>query len=246
MKVVAPKPFTYSGGNKAVLLLHGFTGNPGDVRKLGRYLQQHGYTCHAPLFKGHGVEPENLLQTGPEDWWQNVIEGYRFLEAEGYKDIAVAGVSLGGVFSLKVGEELPVKAVVSMCAPMKEKSIDDLYMRVKNYAEGYMKIEGKNDEQIEAELKKLEQTPMPTLKSLQQLILETSKKIDTITSPIFVLQGLLDQDLYKESAEIIYKKVSTEKKQIKWYEQSGHIITLGKEREKIYEDICHFLDALDW
>ncbi|BBP92335.1 hypothetical protein BsIDN1_59530 [Bacillus safensis] len=51
MKVVTPKPFTFKGGEKAVLLLHGFTGNTADVRMLGRYLNDRGYTCHAPQYK---------------------------------------------------------------------------------------------------------------------------------------------------------------------------------------------------
>lgn len=246
MKLVAPKSFTYRAGEKAVLLLHGFTGNTGDVRKLGKYLHGRGYSCHAPVFQGHGIEPHRLIETGPDDWWQDVIGGYHFLKEEGYEEIAVAGVSLGAVFSLKAAQELPIKAVVSMCAPMKEKSIDDLYERVRVYARGYKKMEGKDDQQIEAELRELEQLPMPSLKELQKLILKTSEKLGSITSPIFILQGCLDQDLYKESARMIDEKVHTEIKQLKWYEQSGHIITLGPEREKVYEDICTFLDSLDW
>ncbi|GAA3314081.1 hypothetical protein GCM10020331_005760 [Ectobacillus funiculus] len=34
MKIVSAKPFTYRGGNKAVLLLHGFTGNTRDVKNV--------------------------------------------------------------------------------------------------------------------------------------------------------------------------------------------------------------------
>lgn len=246
MKVVAPKPFTYKGGNKAVLLLHGFTGSTRDVKMLGKFLQQHGYTCHAPLYKGHGMEPNELIQTGPEDWWQDVIGGYNFLKAEGFKDIAVAGVSLGGIFSLRVGMELSVNGIVSMCAPMQEKSIDDLYNRVRNYATVYMKFEGKDEEQIIDVLKKFEQTPMPSLKKLQQIIIDTRQKLDLITSPILVLQGCLDDSLYKESAQIIYNTVNAEDKQLKWYEQSGHIITLDKEREKVFEDVNTFLNTLNW
>lgn len=246
MKIVTPKPFTYRGGSKAVLLLHGFTGNTADVKMLGRYLEKRGFTCHAPLYKGHGIEPNKLLQTGPNDWWQDVVDGYNFLKDEGFSEIAVAGVSLGAVFSLKVGAELPIKGIVSMCAPMQEKSIDDLYKRVITFAEGYKKFEGKDDEQIRSEMKELKAIPMPSLKELQQFIMDMSGKLNLITAPLFVLQGLLDDSLYKESAEIIYQHVNTEDKQLKWYEQSGHIITLGKEREEVYEDIYTFLCSLNW
>ena len=61
MKLASPKPFTFEGGDRAVLLLHGFTGNSADVRMLGRFLEKKGYTCHAPIYKGHGVPPEELV-----------------------------------------------------------------------------------------------------------------------------------------------------------------------------------------
>jgi carboxylesterase len=246
MKVVAPKSFTYSGGNKAVLLLHGFTGNTVDVRMLGKYLQQRGFTCHAPLYKGHGMDPNKLIQTRPGDWWQDVVDGYNLLKAEGFDEIAVAGVSLGGLFALKVGSELPVKGIVSMSTPLQAKTEEELYLRVQNYAKGYKKFEGKNDEQIQAEMTKFEQLPMPSLTDLQQTIEEMGGKLDRITSPLLILQGYLDDSLYKESAQIIYNHVNTEEKQLKWYEQSGHIITLDKERETVYEDVYTFLDSLDW
>ena len=37
MKAKITKPFTFEGGKRAVLLLHGFTGNSADVRMLGRF-----------------------------------------------------------------------------------------------------------------------------------------------------------------------------------------------------------------
>ncbi len=40
MKLVAPKPFTFEGGKRAVLLLHGFTGTTADVRMLGRFCKK--------------------------------------------------------------------------------------------------------------------------------------------------------------------------------------------------------------
>lgn len=246
MKVVAPKPFTYKGGEKAVLLLHGFTGSAIDVRKLGKYLQQRGYTCHAPLYTGHGIGPEQLIQSGPDDWWHDVISGYQHLKEEGFKEIAVAGVSLGAVFSLKLATELPVKALVSMCAPMQAKSIDDLSKRVHQYAKNYKKFEGKEMDQIKKEMDHFSKLPMPSLNDLQEIIIQVSKKLDSITSPAFILQGKLDEDLYIASAEFIYNQINSVDKHLKWYEQSGHIITLGEEREKVFEDVYRFLDSLEW
>lgn len=42
MQIKLPKPFFFEEGKRAVLLLHGFTGNSSDVRQLGRFLQKRG------------------------------------------------------------------------------------------------------------------------------------------------------------------------------------------------------------
>ena len=60
------------------------------------------------------------------------------------------------------------------------------------------------------------------------------------------LQGALDGDIYKESASFILEQVETDNKEIIWYEESGHIITTGKEKDKVCEDVYTFLNQLDW
>ncbi|MBL4954971.1 carboxylesterase [Neobacillus sp. YIM B02564] len=246
MKLTMPKPFTFESGKRAVLLLHGFTGNSADVRMLGRYLEKRGYTCHAPHYKGHGVPPEELVHTGPEDWWQDVMNGYHFLKNSGHKEIAVVGLSLGGVFSLKLGYTVPIKGIVPMCAPMYIKSEQVMYEGVLEYAREFKKREGKSEEQIELEMNEFKKTPMNTLKALQELIADVRENVDTIFAPTFVVQARHDKMINTESANIIYENIMSPIKQIKWYEESGHVITLDKERDKLHEDVYDFLESLVW
>jgi carboxylesterase len=246
MKIAQPKPFTFEGGEKAVLLLHGFTGNSADVRMLGRFLEKKGYTCHAPHYKGHGVAPEELVHTGPKDWWKDVMDGYEFLKSKGHESIAAVGLSLGGVFSLKLGYTVPIKGIVPMCAPMYIKSEEVMYEGVLAYAREYKKREGKSSEQIEQEMEEFKQTPMNTLKSLQELIAEVRNSVDMIYAPTFVVQGRHDHMINTDSANIIYNSVESPTKDIKWYEESGHTITFDKERDQLHEDVYAFLESLDW
>lgn len=246
MKRVLPKPLTFEGGDRAVLLLHGFTGNTADVRMLARYLNERGYTCHAPQYKGHGVPPEELVHTGPEDWWKDVMDGYNLLKEKGHESIAVAGLSLGGVFSLKLGYTVPVKGIVPMCAPMYIKSEEVMYQGILEYARNFKKFEGKSEPQIEEEMKRFEKTPMNTLKALQGLISDVRNNVDMVYSPVFVAQARHDHMINTDSANIIYNEVETDNKQLKWYEQSGHVITLDKERDQLHKDVYEFLEGLDW
>lgn len=246
MKIVTPKPFTFEGGKRAVLLLHGFTGNTADVRMLGRFLEKKGYTCHAPLYKGHGVPPEELVHTGPDDWWKDVLNGYEILKNKGFDEIAVAGLSLGGVFSLKLGYTFPIKGIIPMCAPMYIKSEEVMYKGILDYARDYKRVEGKTEDQINKEMDEFNKTPMKTLKALQDLISGVRDSIDMIYSPTFVVQARHDHMINTDSANIIYNEVESDLKELKWYEHSHHVITLDKERDQLHEDIFQFLEKLDW
>lgn len=246
MKIGAPKPFTFEAGERAVLLLHGFTGHSADVRMLGRYLESKGYTCHAPIYKGHGVPPEELVHTGPDDWWRDVMEAYEFLKERGHEKIAAVGLSLGGVFSLKLSYTVPIVGVVPMCAPMYIKSEEIMYQGVLAYAREYKKRLGKSNEEIEEEMSEFKQTPMKTLKALQNLMRDVRDNIDMIYAPTFVVQARHDEMINTDSANIIYNGVESNIKQIKWYEESTHVITLDKERDELHEDIYQFLEKLDW
>lgn len=246
MRISQPKPFFIETGKRAVLLLHGFTGTSADVRMLGRFLEKKGYTSLAPHYKGHGVPPEELIQSGPAEWWQDVLAGYNELKAAGYDEIAVAGLSLGGVFSLKLGYNMPVKGIVTMCAPMSMKTTDLMYEGVLSYAREYKKYEGKDEQQIEKDMEALQQQSMPSLADLRALIYDVREHIDHIYAPLFVTQGSLDDVIEPDSANVIYENAESEVKQLKWYEQSGHVITLGPEKVQLHEDVFAFLESLDW
>lgn len=246
MRISQPKPFFFKAGPRAVLLLHGFTGNSADVRMLGRFLEKKGYTSLAPHYAGHGVAPEQLLDTGPADWWRDVEQAYQTLKQEGYDEIAVVGLSLGGIFTLKIGYTFPVKGLVTMCAPMYMKTTDLMYEGVLKYAREYKKYEGKEESIIEEEMKRFKEKPMESLADLRKLIGEVRDQVDHVYAPLFVVQGSLDDVINPDSANVIYEKAESFDKKMKWYEKSGHVITLDKEKEQLHEDILAFLESLDW
>lgn len=240
------KPFFFQAGKRAVLLLHGFTGSSSDVRMLGRYLEKQGYTCHAPHYKGHGVPPEQLIETSPADWWEDVVKGYETLKEAGYDEIAVVGLSLGGVFSLKLSLVLPVKGIVTMCSPMTMRTTDKMFQGVLKYAKDYKRFEGKVDTQIEQEVEAIRGHGMPSLPQLQQLVADVRNELDMVYAPILVIQSKNDEIIDPHSAHTIYEEVESLNKQIKWFEHSGHVITLDKEKQVLHETVYEFLQSLDW
>ena len=67
---------------------------------------------HAPIYSGHGVEPEALLETKPEDWWNDVVEGYNFLQRKAMKKSLLLGFHLEASF-VKGRRDIPSE---SMCS----------------------------------------------------------------------------------------------------------------------------------
>ena len=246
MKIKAPAPFTFEAGNRAVLLLHGFTGHSADVRMLGRFLQKKGYTSHAPIYRGHGVEPEKLIETRPEDWWEDVVEAYEHLQDLGYEEIAVAGLSMGGVLGLKLATERKVKGVIPMCAPMYFDNKTQLTQGFEMFAKQYKQLEKKDAATIEQEVAAIMDSSQELFVDIKAAIEDVSKIVDCVYTNTFVVQATKDQMINPESANYIYDHVATDEKKIKWYDESGHVITMGKEKDQLHEDIYMFLENLNW
>ncbi|MFA1819152.1 alpha/beta hydrolase [Virgibacillus oceani] len=246
MKVKKPAPFTFKAGPRAVLLLHGYTGNSADVRMLGRYLEKKGYTSHAPIYRGHDQPPEELIKATPEEWWEDVQGAFQHLEELGYKEIAVAGLSLGGVLGLKLAYSQKIKAVIPMCSPMFFDNQTQLTKGFELYSTEYKQLEGKDKEVIENEVEELMKSSESSFSRLGDFIGSVKSEIDTIYTPTMVVQAEQDEMINTHSANYIYDHVEADHKTIRWYEGAGHVITLSKEKDQLHEDIYEFLEGLEW
>lgn len=246
MKIKTPQPFTFEAGERAVLLLHGFTGHTADVRMLGRYLEKEGYTSHAPIFRGHGLPPEQLIKSNPDEWWEDTLKGYDYLKELGYENIAVAGLSMGGALSLKLASCREVRAVIPMCTPVYFDNQTKLKGAFELFAKQYKQLENKSEETIDRELDTLLKKSEPLFEQIKHFTNDIRKLVDLIYTPTLVVQSRLDEIINPESANYIYEHVETDEKELKWYEESGHVITLDKERDQLHEDIHMFLESISW
>ena len=97
---------------KGVLLIHGLTGAPAEMKLVARQLNRRGYSVHAPLLAGHGEDIRTLRRTHWEDWLASVVRGSEFL-AERTQAVFAAGICVGGKLSLLAAKHRPdlIKAV---------------------------------------------------------------------------------------------------------------------------------------
>src|ERR1700686_647485 len=62
------------GIKMGVLLIHGLTGMPNEMRPIGRALERLGCQVSVPMLPGHGEGQKELLATGWKDWLQGTRE----------------------------------------------------------------------------------------------------------------------------------------------------------------------------
>ena len=65
--------------------------------------------------------------------------------------------------------------------------------------------------------------------------------MERINCPLLVIQSDKDKTVHPASADIIMASVSSSDKQQVRLKKSGHVITLGPEREQVKQVVCDWL-----
>ncbi|UXA47178.1 alpha/beta fold hydrolase [Xanthomonas prunicola] len=98
--------FFLSGGRSGVLLVHGLTGTPAEMRRLGIGLHRTGFTVHGVQLAGHCGDMDDLLATGWRDWYGSVERAAEALATQ-VDQVFVAGLSMGALLALELAIERP-------------------------------------------------------------------------------------------------------------------------------------------
>jgi alpha-beta hydrolase superfamily lysophospholipase len=101
------------GAKEAVLLLHGFTGQPWELSDVGKLLAGSGFAVYAPRYPGHGTRRVDFLATRAEDWARRAIDAYLELRAD-YRTVHVLGHSMGGLIAIAHVMDHPGEAKLLM------------------------------------------------------------------------------------------------------------------------------------
>lgn len=235
------EPFFLPGGHNGVLLVHGFTGAPSEMRLAGEYLNNLGYTVFAPRLPGHGTTPEEMAKTAWPHWYGNVEDGYHLLTGV-CSTVSAVGLSMGGLLTLKLAIEYPLRRLAVISAPIyianKRIKLLPIYRLFTNFVP---KMRKRLPDRGEDYSITYDVTPLSSLSSLLNLIKHVDALLPSVTVPTLVIQSRKEHTVEPESAQYIYDKLGSTEKQLVWLNKSGHIVTLDIERDTVFEMIGQFL-----
>lgn len=110
--------FTLKGDNGAVIvLIHGLTGTPNEMRFLANYMNKKGYTVICPRLANHGESILVLKHTKWQEFYESVrklfLPGGELAEHKG--PIFTGGLSMGALLALLLADEFKDKVSGVCC-----------------------------------------------------------------------------------------------------------------------------------
>lgn len=238
------EPFYFPGNRVGCLLLHGFSGSPSEMRFMGERLAKHGWTVLGIRLSGHGTTPEQLAKTRWEDWAMDAEAGVRKLR-ESCDTIIGIGLSMGGLLALQLAADGRIDGIVSMNAPMvladKRARFVRLIRPFKTFISKPRAPRLALAQQVELERFVYHRIPVDALISLNSAIRSVRRSLFRIKCPTLLMQSIKDFTVNPISVQIIMGKIQQIKPEVLYWEKSGHILTLGPERQEVVLRVHEFL-----
>jgi carboxylesterase len=240
-----PAPFHFPGQRHVgVLLIHGWSGSPAEMRGMGQYLAAHGATVRGLRLPGHGTRPEDLFRTRWQDWAAACGQALADLRRD-CDQVAVAGLSMGGLLTLysAATHRPPVAAAVAMGAPVyfrdwRVSALPVLKRVVRWHTKGPSDI---RDRDALARLWHYPRLPTHSIHQMSVLAAQVRRVLPQLRAPLLVMQGRHDKAIDPGCAAYIAAHTGSAEKQVIYWENSGHAITEDHEREAVWAAAWDFI-----
>lgn len=240
-----PSPFFFEGGSTGVVLVHGWTGAPPEMRPCGEFLAARGLTVLGVQLAGHGTEPEAMNRTHWRDWYAGLVEGYEQLRSR-CERVFVAGISMGSLLTLHLAANHPhPPAGIILYSPAVR--ITDRRLPLAALARFAIRLFPKDetahdfvDPEGPLRVWSYEVNPVGGAYQLWLLTKVVRRELERVAVPTLIIQGRRDKIVSPAGAQEVYDRISSADKTLRWFENSGHVIVVDAECEQVWQE------SYDW
>ncbi len=242
---------------KGAIIIHGLTGTPATMAVITEALAKKGFTVITPLLAGHGTSPEDLSKKKWQNWYDSVLKSYEKLVASGIDEIFCAGISLGGLLSLKLCIDRPekIKAVACIGTPLKLSPIfEDFLLPISHIPpiRQLIRMSKKSWEESVADRVGREiyktasypKIPVASVWEVQALSKEVQKGLANFKMPLLIIHSRLDSVAPPSNVDLLTKKIAPAKPEVLWLERSEHVATLDLDKDLVAKKISTFFSSL--
>lgn len=251
---------------KAVLLIHGMTGAPGEMKFLAKRLHKRGFSVEAPLLAGHGRDQAHLIASNWRDWLASLDQSYDRLRRE-HDEVYVAGICVGGALGLALAAEEPeiagaavysmtyrydgwnMKRWYSVLAPMAEVFGGLPLIRRLSFAEPYPF--GLKDERLRASMAEAQATvvpgaldrfPLGAMTEMHRLATHLDRVADRIRTPTLILHAREDDMSHPRNALRLRASLAGPV-ELHLLQDCYHMIHVDRQRDLVAELTADFFGA---
>jgi carboxylesterase len=233
-------PFFFEGGPIGIMLVHGFTATTAEMRPLGEYLHNLGFTVSAPLLLGHNTYPEDINHYTWKDWVSEVEAAYQELAMKS-ECVFLGGESTGGLLALYLASCHPEAAGILTYAPALKLTLRPIDLVTLYALAPFVPYIKQEDEDDGLAWRGYMAKPLKGVIQLLRLQKATSPRLHKIQTPILIVQGRLDETVHPQVPQMIANAVESNLVEIHWMEHSTHCVALDKELDQVNQITHNFI-----
>jgi carboxylesterase len=265
MQTADPLEFFAEGTNgKAVLLVHGMTGAPAEMRLVARLLHRRGFTIYAPLLAGHGKDVEELRRTSWQDCLASVELAAERL-AEHTTELFAAGICAGGKLALLTAHRnrglIKAVAIYSPCffydgwaVPFYFAMLGRLIgpLSLLPYLDRLSVSElpslGIKDDRLRELVKAmtaegvLEKVPTQSFLEMYRLSGALKKELPLMRTPTLILHAREDDLSSPRHARYVSRHIGAPN-ELRWIDDSYHMIHIDRQHRQVAECTADYFEA---
>ena len=248
---------------KAILLFHGLTGSPFEMRKYGDFLFKNGYDVFCYSFPGHGERISEIETVTWQDWCNFAQRKYHELRCN-YDQFFVSGLCLGASMAVYLAEHNDdITGVIALsttlfldgfCIPW---TIYLLPFALKTIIRFYYTFPeddcfGVKNERTRKSLAKItakadigmDNYPLNCVDGLLKLSKDVRKNLNKVHCPILCIHSKYDNLSSTKGAKVVLNGVSSKIKQYIELNDSYHMVLYDNEKDFVMASVKDFLSKL--